>query len=182
MIHNFMLRLSLVGSIALLVLTGCSKDVTENQNSENYLLAAFEKETGFHAYFTEDTTLIHKVTSWQGSGDYPGVDDWVAAKVTNEFLLYGGLPGQSEYYTVVNTLIDADTNTVSYWESLQVKENPTFGYRPMVGVFDFSDTLVVALARTLANPQYGDGGAWQIFVEDYGMELRVLDTVYLKPE
>jgi hypothetical protein len=70
---------------------------------------------------------------------------------------------------------------VDYWESLQVKAHPEFGYRAMVGVFDIkNDSIVVAISKTLANPQYGAGGAWQIYVGNFDEVLLVLDTIYLK--
>lgn len=126
-----------------------------------------------------DTSLLNEVESWQEKGDYPGVDNWAKVKIPNQIDLFGGLPGQSEFYTIGKTLIESDTLKVQYWESLQVKENPQFGYRTMVGVFEFQDSLLVAIAKTLANPQYGSGGAWQIYVENYNEVLMVMDTVFL---
>ncbi len=70
---------------------------------------------------------------------------------------------------------------VVYWESLQVKENTQYGYRTLVGVFDITDTIVVAIAKTLANSQYGEGGAWQIYVENFQGDLIITDTIHLKP-
>jgi len=70
----------------------------------------------------------------------------------------------------------------AYWESLQVQAHPTFGYRPMVGVFDLEQPTVVAIAKTLANPQFGEGGAWQIYVEDYETILTATDTIVLKEQ
>lgn len=61
-----------------------------------------------------------------------------------------------------------------------MKANPEFGYRPMVGVFDIKDSIVVAISKTLANLQYGAGGGWQIYVEDFTTDLVVFDTIYLK--
>ena len=69
---------------------------------------------------------------------------------------------------------------VAYWESLQVQAHPTFGYRPNVGIFDLNATTTVAISRTLANPQHGEGGAWQIYVENYETDLTALDTIVLQ--
>jgi filamentous hemagglutinin len=120
------------------------------------------------------------VKGWQGSGDYPGVDEWATATIPAGLNLYGGLPGQSEYYTIAQTLIDADTMETAYWESLQVKAHPTFGYRPDVGIFDLNTTTTVAISRTLANPQYGKGEAWQVYMENYKTGLTALNTVSLQ--
>lgn len=156
-------------------LFSCKEDVEPT----NPIIEAFRTETGIDAVWVEDTVLFNTVVGWQGSGDYPGVDEWATATIPAGLDLYGGLPGQSEYYTLEETLVDADTMQVAYWESLQVKAHPTFGYRPMVGVFDLEEPTVVAIARTLANPQYGAGGAWQIYVEDFTEDLMPLDTIDL---
>lgn len=161
-------------------LYSCEKDKFEPQVITNEIIESFRSETGLDAVYVMDTSLLNTVISWQGHGDYPGVDDWATAKIPNNFDLFGGLPGQSEYYTIDQTIIDADTIQVDYWESLQVKAHPQFGYRPMVGVFQVQDTIVVAISKTLANPQYGEGGAWQIYVEHFTMDLMVIDTIYLK--
>lgn len=160
-------------------LYSCKEENFEPDFFRNEIIESFVFETGIGAVCLVDTSLLNEVKSWQGQGDYPGIDEWATAKIPNHIDLLGGLPGQSEFYTIEKTLIDSDTLKVQYWESLQVKENPTFGYRTMVGVFEFKDSLVVAIAKTLANSQYGSGGAWQIYVENYNEVLMVLDTVYL---
>lgn len=152
----------------------------EEEVPTNAVIEAFRADTGIDAVWVSDTALLHTVEGWQGSGDYPGVDEWATATIPAGLDLYGGLPGQSEYYSIDQTLIDADTMKVAYWESLQVKEHPTFGYRESVGIFDLNATITVAIARTLANPQFGTGGAWQIYVEDYASDLTALDTISLQ--
>lgn len=155
----------------------CSDD---DSLPNNPVIEEFRIDTGINAIWVSDTTLLNTVKGWQGSEEYPGVDDWATATIPEGSELYGGLPGQSEYYSIKQTLIDADTLKVPYWESLQVRAHPTFGYRPDVGVFNLNKTITVAIARTLANTQYGDGGAWQIYVEDYETDLTALDTITLK--
>lgn len=160
-------------------LTSCSNDDDDNSIA-NSVIENFRTSTGINAISITDTALLNTVKGWQGQGDYPGVDNWEIATIPAGLDLYGGLPGQSEYYTIGQTIIDADTMKAPYWESLQVKAHPTFGYRPMVGVFDVKENITVAIAKTLKNPQFGDGGAWQIYVADYGLDLTVMDTLYLK--
>jgi len=144
------------------------------------LIYLFRSQTGIAAVAITDTSVLNTAKRWQGQGNYPGVDNWVTAKIPNNVYLYGGLPGQSAFYSVSKTLKDADSLRVDYWKSLQVEANPKFGYRPWVGVFAVKDTLVVALAKTLANPQFGKGGAWQLYVKDYAKSLVVKDTIKLK--
>jgi hypothetical protein len=164
-------------AFVVLSLSSCTEkdDVVTNS-----VIEAFRTETGIDAVWVSDTALLHTVEGWQGSGDYPGVDEWATATIPAGMDLYGGLPGQSEYYSIDQTLIDADTMKVAYWESLQVKAHPTFGYRADVGIFDLNATTTVAIARTLANPQFGAGGAWQIYVANYTADLTPLDTINLQ--
>jgi len=161
----------------VLSFSSCQEDDAVLTNS---VIEAFRADTGIDAVWVSDTALLHTVEGWQGSGDYPGVDEWATATIPAGLDLYGGLPGQSEYYSIDQTLIAADTMKVAYWESLQVKAHPTFGYRPEVGIFDLNATTTVAIARTLANSQYGAGGAWQIYVADYTTDLTALDTINLQ--
>jgi hypothetical protein len=164
-----------------LVFISCEKEENDPEPPANEVIDAFHSETGLGAVYFVDTTLLNAVISWQGQGDYPGVDDWTTAKIPGNFDLYGGLPGQSEYYTISQTIAGSDTIMVGYWESLQVKAHPQFGYRSIVGVFDIiNDSIVVAISKTLANPQYGAGGAWQIYVGNFDEVLLVTDTIYLK--
>ena len=52
----------------------------------------------------------------------------------------------------------------------------------MVGIFSLENATVVAIAKTLANPQFGEGGAWQIYIEEFEDVLTAVDTVILKTE
>jgi hypothetical protein len=38
----------------------------------------------------------------------------------------------------------------------------------------------VAVSKTLANPKYGQGGAWQVFVNDYTKALTFIKEIPLK--
>lgn len=139
----------------------------------------FHSETGIDAVYVQDTCLLRIARNWQGNGDYLGIDKWITAKLPNNIHLYGGLPGQSGFYTISQTLEETDTILDPYWESLQVKPHPVHGYRPKVGVYRFEDSLVVAIAKTLKNPKYGKGGGWQIFVIDFESQLIPIDTISL---
>ncbi len=161
-------------------LFSCTNYRVGHRTAPKSIIKSFIIETGINAISATDTALLNAVKSWQGKGDYPSIDNWTTVKIPDNFDLYGGLPGQSEYYSIDQTVVAADTIKAPYWKSLQVKAHPQFGYRTMVGVFDIKDSIIVAIAKTLANPQYGDGGAWQIYVEDYNDALMVIDTIYLK--
>ena len=120
---NIIRSTSRIATFLFLLLTVIACD--KNDAPTNEVIEAFRAETGIDATWVSDTVLLNTVKGWQGSGDYPGVDDWATATIPGGVDLYGGLPGQSEYYTLNQTLIDADTMQVAYWESLQVKAHPT---------------------------------------------------------
>lgn len=167
--------------LLILVLTlfigSCSEEKFETNENGYEVIASFQEETGLVAVYTTNTELLEKVNSWQGKGDYLGLDDWAIAKIPNNFNLLGGLPYQSEFYTINQTILETDTLKVAYWEMLQVKAHPDFGLRDTVGIFEIYenlDTIIVAISKVLANPCYGDGGAWQIYVDDF---KAILDTI-----
>ena len=123
--------------------------------------------------------LIKKATKWQGQGAYPGVDDWEVYKIKAGTKIYGGLPGQSEFYSTLDNLQDAGFSKVKFWESLQVKPHATHGFRKKVGEYVIKKDIEVAISRTLANKQYGKGGGWQVFVDDFANNLRFTQEIPL---
>ena len=40
--------------------------------------------------------------------------------------------------------------------------NPTHGFRPKVAEYTTKETIKVGVSITLANPQFGKGGGWQV--------------------
>jgi hypothetical protein len=146
---------------------------------DNGLVAAFCTASNIPAVATQDEPLLRKVCSWQGEGLYPGVDEWTAVELPAGTRLFGGLPGQSEYYTIEQSLQDAELDKQAYWESLQVKAHDLFGYRPKVGVYVLTAASNGAIAKTTANPQYGKGGAWQVFIDDFRSKLECIEEVAL---
>lgn len=143
------------------------------------LLTNFKHNTGINAIKVTDNTLLNKVKSWQGSGSYPGVDEWEIFEIPAGTRLYGGVPGQSEFYSVEHALESANFNKTNYWTSLQVSPHPQFGYREKVGEYIVNEPIKIAVSRTLANPQHGSGGAWQIFVENYTNNLSLNKEIAL---
>lgn len=144
------------------------------------LLLAFKTQTGINAIQATDDSLLIKAKRWQGSGNYPGVDAWEVFEISANTKFYGGLPGQSEFYSVQKSLLDVNYDKVKYWESLQVAPHPTFGFRPKVGEYTVNTLIKVAVSKTLANPKYGQGGAWQVFVNDYTKTLTFIKEIPLK--
>jgi hypothetical protein len=144
------------------------------------LLSTFIAQTGIKVVQTSDDSLLNKAKRWQGSGNYPGVDAWEVFVIPAGTKLYGGLPGQSEFYSVEKSLLDVNYDKVKYWGRLQVSPHPTFGFRPKVGEYTVNTNIKVAVSLTLANPQHGEGGAWQVFVNDYAQKITFIKEIPLK--
>jgi len=54
------------------------------------------------------------------------------------------------------------------------------GYRSIVGEYEVLQDITVAFSKATANTQFGNGGAWQFFVEDYSSSLKLLQEINLK--
>ncbi len=167
--------LSLFVSISIFA---CTQKAIPSQS--NSFLFAFKTQTGVNATQAIDDSLLIKAKRWQGSGNYPGVDAWEVFEISGNTKLYGGLPGQSEFYSVEKSLLDVNYDKVKYWQNLQVAPHPTFGFRPKVGEYTVNTLIKVAVSKTLANPKYGQGGAWQVFVNDYPKKITFVKEIPLK--
>lgn len=144
------------------------------------LLTNFNTKTGLKAIKSEDNSILNKVKSWQGKNDYPGIDDWEVFEIPSGTKLIGGIPGQSEFYSIQYTLDNVNFDKVKYWQSLQVSPHPQLGYRTKVAEYITTENIKVAVSKTLANNQYGSGGALQIFVENFTNVLTLNKEILLK--
>ena len=156
------------------------KALDDDVNFVNTWINSFKNATGIKVKKVIDNILLAKVKSWQGSGSYPGIDAWEIFEIPAGTKLYGGLPGQSEFYSVEKSLLDVNFNKANYWNSLQVSAHPQIGYRPKVGEYIVNSTIKVAISKTLANPQHGSGGAWQVFVDDFANKLTFKKEILLQ--
>ena len=118
------------------------------------------------------TTPAWKARSWHGKGDYPGIDTWRTVTLKKGTIVYGGVPGQSEFYIEKASFKRSGGIKETLWESVQVKEHPKFGYRSAVQPYILTEDTVAGMSVTKANPQYGKGGAIQYFIEDYNEKLK----------
>jgi hypothetical protein len=88
--------------------------------------------------------------------------------------VYGGLPGQSAYYTNAETIVASGTSRTSLFKSLQVAEHPAFGFRPNVGEYEVVRSMMVPFGKALANTRFGSGGGSQLFIKDFENSLRFI--------
>jgi len=116
--------------------------------------------------------ITDKAAKWQGKGDYPGIDDWKIGGLKEGDIVYGGVPGQTEFYLSQSTLDAANGSKAALWESAQVKAHDIYGYRSQVQAYIVTQDTKVATSLVTANPHLGEGGATQYFIENYSDVLR----------
>ena len=95
-------------------------------------------------------------------------------------IVYGGAPGQSNFYTTSSAAERTGGSADKLFQGLQVGKHPTHGYRPGMTAYEVAEDTQAAFGRALANPQHGDGGLPQIVVRDYQSVLRPVYSVPLK--
>ncbi|MES3020990.1 MAG: RHS repeat-associated core domain-containing protein [Pseudomonadota bacterium] len=111
--------------------------------------------------------------SWQGSGDYPGIDSYVNMVLKKGTILYSLAPGGKPGFSVTNhTLIKAGGDSKKFHELTQVVPgvDPATklprSLRTEVRVYRVNEDVCVAKGKALSqNPRtHGSGGATQYFV------------------
>ena len=109
-----------------------------------------------------------------------GVDNWKNTTLKKGAIIYGGTPGQTELYTTKSYFERHSKKAETFWRRMQVKPHDTFGYRKEVTAYEVIEDISAARARTSANPDFGEGGAPQVFVPDYQTNLKPLYKVKLR--
>ena len=102
------------------------------------------------------------------------VDEWSFQTLPKGATVYGGLPGQSSFYASSDALGMINSGKNLYWQYLQVKPHPFFGYRPTVGEFVLKQDVLVPTAKVNANPHLGSGGAQQFVISNFNSRLELV--------
>ena len=126
----------------------------------------------------EDATPSQLARSWQGAGDYMGVDEYVDTPIHKGRILYRGEPNGTEYFTTLEAVEQSGRNATTLFEGLQVQAHPKFGYRGEMGGYLFNEEVAAAYGITNANPQFGKGGLPQYYVPD---AQKLIDMGVLTP-
>ncbi|MCE0829067.1 VENN motif pre-toxin domain-containing protein, partial [Buttiauxella sp. A2-C2_NF] len=121
---------------------------------------------------------IHSAKSDQLQWGY-AADEWSMTTLPAGSKVYGGIPGQSAYYTTEQTLLNANFGRESLFQSLQVSPHPEFGYRPTMGVYEVINPIVIPSGIVWENPLLGPGGGTQFFIKDYNNNLKLIDKIDL---
>ncbi|REF27267.1 RHS repeat-associated protein [Xenorhabdus cabanillasii] len=117
--------------------------------------------------------------SWQGQGEYPGVDRFKDITVKKDTILMAGAPGQGNFYTTVSAIERSGFSQEGVFKGLQVMPHPQFGYRPGMTAYRVLEDTPAAFGIVRANPQHGAGGLPQIVIKNYEGILEPLYSVKL---
>lgn len=121
------------------------------------------------------SSVVKKV---QGSGRYPGVDNWRDVTLPKGKIIYSGEPGGAGFYTTKRALERSGGKKDKLWQELQVAPHPEMGYRSKIGIYEVIDDVPAAFGTAKANPMYGRGTSQQIFIEN-GEKLRKVGEITL---
>ena len=116
--------------------------------------------------------------SWQGKGNYPGIDEYQDIIVEKEVVLYRGEPNGSGYFTTKQAIDESGKNATKLFEGLQVEKHPIYGYRKNMQGYKAMIDIEAAYGIVKANPQFGNGGLPQIFIPNIH---ELIQKGYLKP-
>ena len=98
-------------------------------------------------------------------------DAWSMTALKPGSIVYGGVPGQTAFYTDFAAVRASALNSERLFKSLQVQPNPLYGYRPGIMAYRVTMELRVPAGYTLNNARFGVGGARQFFILNYGEAL-----------
>lgn len=107
--------------------------------------------------------------SWQGKGNYPGVDAWTDTVLKKGTLVAHGAPGTSNFVTSLGDVEASKGSRSAMFGALQVAPHPEKGFRPGMTVCELTADTAAAKSTVLANPQHGPGQAKQYFIPDEGL-------------
>jgi hypothetical protein len=119
--------------------------------------------------------------SYQGRGQYPGIDRFRDITLKKGTLLYAGYPGQSAFYTTASAMRRAGNSASVLFAGLQVAPHATKGMRVRAAAYEVMDDTPAAFALAMANPRHGSGWLPQVVVPSYLTTLRFLDDFPLGP-
>ena len=89
----------------------------------------FRETYGSDKVVWENATPSQLARSWQGTGKYIGVDDYVDTVVKKGTILYRGEPNGTEYFTTLDAIEQSGGDATNVFEGLQVEKHPIHGYR-----------------------------------------------------
>ncbi len=117
--------------------------------------------------------------NWQGRGSYSGVDDWSNITIGKGTKIWGGAPGQSNFYTTEEAMQIVGNDATKLNQGLQIGKGNYPQFRPGMTQYEVTQDITVGYSRALANPQYGAGGLDQYYISNYENVLSPIKSIIM---
>lgn len=151
---------------------------TKGQFSSPSEAAAIYRKNKLAKEGVPENSISAQAQSWQGKGAYYGVDDYEDVMIPKDTIIWGGAPGQGNYYTSQATMNMYGNDSTAIFQSLQV--GPYKGtYRPGMTAYRVKSDLPAAYGKVAANPKFGPGGADQYYIPDFKDNLEPVFSIPL---
>ena len=145
------------------------------------------KALSARGYKAQATTSTSKVTTesassearkWQENEMYPGIDNWTDVTIRKGSYVWGGTPGQSNFYTTTADLVTSGNDATKIFTGLQVSKGAFDTYRPGMTMYRIPYDMDVAISQALANKHYGAGGFTQLYIPNF-QDLESIQSIIL---
>jgi hypothetical protein len=127
----------------------------------------------------EKAAIIKGAQQQQGGTEYPGVDRFRVVILKKGTIIYGGAPGEGGFYTTIGTLKKFGNDAKEIFGALQVMPRGN-KMRPGLTEYIVKEDTPVAFGLIRKNPQWGPGGAAQIYMKEFATALEPVKTILLK--
>lgn len=135
----------------------------------------------------EQQQIIADAKAMQTDSGY-NADDYHVIKLRKGAKIYGMMPGQSAWYTDIDSVINSGFSYVTMYEGLQISPHPVYGYRTKLSTYEVIEDINIAAGKCLANrfvntdgglKYLGEGGYTQYIIPDFTEKLGSLKTMDL---
>lgn len=155
-------------------------DAADSAAQQARIIGYFSLVFGLAEKYMQKVSIVEKAKAWQTSPDYPNADDWIEITLRKGDTIWGGTPGQSNFYTSNEVMNEVGKDATKLYEGLQVGKNGYPQYREFMTQYIVKEDITVAYSKALANPQYGAGGYEQFFIDKYEQVLEAIKTVTME--
>ncbi len=100
-------------------------------------------------------------------GGYENADEWVEMTLKKGDIVWGGAPGQSNFYTTNEVAQMVGNDATMLYQGLQVGKGNHMYYRVGFAQYKVNQEVRVAFSKALANSQISKGGFDQYFIPNY---------------
>jgi|AGTN01.3.fsa_nt_gi hypothetical protein len=76
-------------------------------------------------------------------------DDYSMITLEKGDVIFGGRPGQAQFYTDLDSVLQSNLSRSDLFQGLQVAPNPELGFRPRIGSYTVTEDISILTGRTL---------------------------------